>query len=395
MTTSCEANARCMRPEYSFWIHQSPSEAVALYVCTVPRSECPTMSPPTINTTRYDALRRFLRNHPRRWLVTGAAGFIGSHCAATLLELGQHVVAVDSLVTGHLANLDDVRRQVGAQAGRLDFVHGDVADAGCMREVLRGVDHVLHQAGLGSVPRSIERPEDTHAANVDGFVTLGLAAARADVRSMVYASSAAVYGDDPALPKRETDVPRPMTPYAASKQINEVYAAAFSHTYGLHTVGLRYFNITGPRQDPAGAYASVVPRWMSLLARRERPTIFGDGSATRDYCPVENVVQANLLAACSGPKLGPVVYNVGLGRSTDLTTLFRVVRDAVARVGAECGQVQPRFGPPRGGDIVHSVADITRARRDLGYAPAVDLVLGLQRTADWFLRSSDERLAAS
>lgn len=353
------------------------------------------MMPSTFDTTPYGTLRQTLRNQPRRWLVTGAAGFIGSHCVATLLELGQHVIALDSLVTGYMANLEDLQRQVGPHCGRLDFVRGDVRDAACVTELMQGIDHVLHQAGLGSVPRSIERPEDTHAANVDGFVTLSLAATRAEVTSLVYASSAAVYGDAPALPKRETQTPQPMTPYAASKQINEVYAAAFSHTYALHTVGLRYFNITGPRQDPDGAYASVVPRWISALARGESPTIFGDGSATRDYCPVENVVQANLLAACSDEALGPMVYNVGLGSSTDLTSLFRILRDGMVRVGASCGQVQPVFGPPREGDIVHSVADITKAREHLGYAPTMDLAHGLQRTADWFLRSIQDHRAAS
>ena len=344
---------------------------------------------PAIDNTPYQRLRDELEAHPRQWLVTGAAGFIGSHCVSTLLQLGQKVVALDSFVEGKAENLNAVQHEVGDDAWqRLRFIEGDIRDAPTCEDVVRDVDFVLHQAGLGSVPRSIEHPEDTHGTNVDGFVTLALAASRAEVKSMVYASSAAVYGDDPSLPKRESQPCRPMTPYAASKQINEVYAESFTRTYGLTMVGLRYFNVTGPRQDPNGAYASVVPRWLALLEQGQQPIIFGDGTATRDYCPVENVVQANLLAAKATPSTIPAVYNVGLGGQTDLRELYRLLRDGMARRGAPCDGMEPDFQPTRDGDITHSVADISAARRDLGYAPSVDLATGLERTMDWFRQSS-------
>lgn len=351
----------------------------------LPRRTTVTRTPEFAPLDRYAKVREELRAAPRRWLVTGAAGFIGSHCVAELLELGQTVVALDSFVTGHRANLDDVRRSVGDDAWRrVHVVEGDIRSPSVCRSAVARVDHVLHQAALGSVPRSIDCPEDTHETNVDGFVTLTLAASRSDVRSFVYASSAAVYGDEPTLPKQEAQQGSTLSPYAASKRINEVYAEAFSRCYHLTMVGLRYFNVVGARQDPNGAYASVIPRWISMLRAGQRPTIYGDGETTRDFCPVENVVQANVLAAMMPEDGPPQVFNVGMGGATSLATLFRVLRDGMAARGAPCRGLEPVYGPFREGDIKHSRADISRARQSLGYEPCVDLVAGLGGTMDWY-----------
>lgn len=334
---------------------------------------------------RIDEVRDRLRQRPRRWLVTGAAGFIGSHLVEELLELGQDVVALDDFSTGTRANVEDVRRRVGTAAERLRFVEGDICELETCHEVTADVDLVLHQAALGSVPRSIADPLRTHQVNVDGFVNVLLAAREAGVETVVYASSSSVYGDSPALPKREDVIGAPLSPYALSKLTNERYAANYARTFGQRIVGLRYFNVFGPRQRPDGPYAAVIPKWLSLFARGEQPAIFGDGDTSRDFCPVANVVQANLLAATADPPAPDAVHNVALGGNTTLNQLYGVLRTAMAAAGAPCGDLEPTYEDFRPGDVRHSHADVTRAREQLGYAPDVDFAEGIRRTVEHFM----------
>ena len=332
-----------------------------------------------------------LRAAPRRWLVTGGAGFIGSHLVEALLGLGQEVVVLDDLSSGYLANLDDVRARVGSGAAtRLRFVDGDLRDAATVAAAAAGVRVVLHHAAQVSVPRSIEDPVTSHQVNVTGFLHV-LEAARAVGARVVYAASSASYGDDPADVKVEDRLGRPLSLYAATKTANEAYAAAYGQAYGLETVGLRYFNVFGPRQDPRGAYAAVIPAWIAALARGERCTVHGDGLTTRDFCHVANVAGANLLAAttASADALGGV-FNVGTGKRTTLLelhdALLAALREARPEVAAGL-DAEPAFGPFRPGDVRHSCADITRARERLGYRPVVGLRIGIADTLGWFLRA--------
>ncbi|TAH37293.1 MAG: SDR family oxidoreductase [Planctomycetota bacterium] len=345
--------------------------------------------------SRYTELREELAARPRRWLVTGAAGFIGSHLAEELLALGQEVRGLDNFATGHTANLDDVRERAGAAAWRrFELIRGDVIHAGACVEACRGADFVLHQAALGSVPKSIDLPLDTHASNVTGTLNMLLAARDAQVRRFVYASSSAVYGEDPELPKREARLGAPLSPYAASKRISEIYAEAFRNAYGTPAVGLRYFNVYGPRQDPAGAYAAVIPRWVDALLRGEQPILYGDGATTRDFCHVANVVQANLLAAFAPESALGRVFNVALGQRTSLLQLYRALRDGLARLGVPCAGVDPLRLPARSGDVQHSVADIGLAREQLGYAPGIGLEAGLDLTLRWYCGRAGKRQPA-
>ena len=340
----------------------------------------------------YAAAMAELRAAPRRWLVTGGAGFIGSHLVEALLGLGQEVVVVlDDLSSGKLANLDDVRARVGPDAtARLDFVRGDLRDAEAVARASEGVAVVLHHAAQVSVPGSIDDPVATHHVNATGFLHV-LEAARAVDARVVYAASSASYGDDPADVKVEDRVGRPLSPYAATKTANEAYAAAYGQAYGVETVGLRYFNVFGPRQDPRGAYAAVIPAWIDALAQRGRCPVHGDGLTTRDFCHVANVVGANLLAAttASSAALGGA-FNVGTGERTTLLELHDALLAAIrdARPERTAGlDPEPAFGPFRPGDVRHSCADITRARDLLGYRPVVGLRDGIAHTLVWFLRA--------
>lgn len=334
---------------------------------------------------RIDELRRQLAAAPRRWLVTGGAGFIGSHLVDALLGLGQHVRVLDNFITGSRANLDDVRARVGAAAARLHVLEGDIADAAVCAEACRGIDLVLHQAALGSVPRSLADPRATHRANVDGFVEMLLAAKEAGVARFVYASSSSVYGDHPDLPKVEGRIGRPLSPYAASKLVDEVYARGFQASFGIETVGLRYFNVFGPRQDPNGPYAAVIPKWVAALLAGERCVVFGDGDTSRDFCSVHNAVQANLLAALAPSSATGEAYNVAFGARTTLVELFGMLKDGLARARPAIASAQPSFGPFRAGDVRHSLADITAARAALGYAPTHDVRAGLAEALPWYV----------
>jgi UDP-N-acetylglucosamine/UDP-N-acetylgalactosamine 4-epimerase len=335
----------------------------------------------------YDELCRNLEREPRSWLVTGAAGFIGSALVERLLELGQTVVGLDNFATGHRSNLDDVRGLVGDQAwSRFRFIEGDIRDPETCRRACEGARYVLHQAALGSVPRSIAEPQASHQANVDGFVNVVLAARDAGAGRVVYASSSSVYGDHPDLPKVEDAIGRQLSPYAVTKRVDELYAGVFQDSYGLEMVGLRYFNVFGRRQDPNGPYAAVIPRWIGTLVAGERPQIFGDGSNSRDFCYVDNAVQANLLGACAaGERVTNQVYNVGCGDRTDLDDLFRMIRDRVAKRHPQLADVAPAYTDPRPGDVKHSQASIDKIREHLGYQETHRIADGLDHTVDWFL----------
>ena len=322
----------------------------------------------------------------RTWLVTGAAGFIGSHLVERLLRLEQQVIGLDNFATGKRENLEHVRACVGEAAWRgLRFIEGDIRSFDACERACAGVDVVLHQAALGSVPRSIEDPIGATQANVVGFLNMLLAARDAGVARFVYASSSAVYGDHPALPKVEALTGRAVSPYGLTKQVNELYADVFDACYGYKTIALRYFNVFGPRQDPNGAYASVIPAWIGALLRGQVPYINGDGSAARDFCHVDNVVQANLLAATvDDPAALGQAYNIALGDQTSLVELYAMIRDGVARRYPAAAGVKAVHREPRKGDLQFSRADISKAVRLLGYRPAVRIMAGLEQTIAWY-----------
>lgn len=334
----------------------------------------------------YETALALISHDPRKWIVTGAAGFIGSHIVETLLRHGQQVVGVDNFATGKGSNLDQVRQSVGGAAwDRFTLAEVNVCHLEACLPLFEGADHVLHQAGLGSVPLSIEKPRDVHDVNVTGFLNLLIAAREHGLKRVVYASSSAVYGDDPVLPKQEESIGKPLSPYAASKYMNEVYATTFHQCHGLQSVGLRYFNVFGPRQDPHGAYAAVIPLWIARLRQGEPIYINGDGETTRDFCYVANIVQANLLAALSDhPELGCEAINVGLGGRTTLTSLFVALRNALAQKAPDLASVTPTYRAFRDGDIRHSVADISKAQRLLGYEPTHSVAAGLEDALNWY-----------
>jgi UDP-N-acetylglucosamine/UDP-N-acetylgalactosamine 4-epimerase len=340
--------------------------------------------------SRFETVASELSQNPRRWLVTGAAGFIGSHLTEALLRLNQEVVGLDNFATGYQANIDDVLDRVGDKAARFRFIEGDIRDRVTCLAALDGVRFVLHEAAIGSVPRSIEDPSTTHSNNVDGFVTLLLAAKEARVERVVFASSSSVYGDDKNSPKLESQLGRPLSPYATSKLIDELYAETFLRTHQLDSVGLRYFNVFGPRQDPNGAYAAVIPRWTEQLLTGKPSVVFGDGSTSRDFCFVDNVVQANVLAAvASESEVAPRVFNVAYGARTTLLELFDAIRERAATFTPEAREAVLERRPLRAGDIAHSLAAIDRARACLGYEPAYDLRRGLDATVAWYAVRAD------
>lgn len=351
---------------------------------------------------RYEELAEQLSAEPQSWLVTGAAGFIGSHLVERLLRCRQHVVGLDNFATGYRRNLDDIAARVGkAVFSRFRFIEGDIRDAETCARAVEGVDLVLHQAALGSVPRSMSEPLNSHASNVDGFVNVLLAAGNGGVKRVVYASSSSVYGDEASQCKVEERRGRLLSPYAATKMINEVYADTFRLTHGIESVGLRYFNVFGPRQDPQGAYAAVIPRWTEQLLKGEPCVVFGDGKTSRDFCFVDNVVQANLLAACTpSGQLEDRVFNVACGDSTSLLDLFAMIRARLARYRPATADATLQHEAPRPGDIRHSLASIDRARSQLGYQPRFDVATGMDHTVRWYAQQAglsdeggqDERL---
>jgi UDP-N-acetylglucosamine 4-epimerase len=334
----------------------------------------------------YVAAREALVATPRRWLVTGSAGFIGSHLVEVLLRLGQQVVSVDNFATGYRRNLDEVSQAVGDAVWRSHrFIEGDIADAELCRHACANVDVVLHEAALGSVPRSIDDPLRTHAANATGTLNMLVAARDAGVSRFVYAASSSTYGDHPGLPKVEHAIGRPLSPYAVTKYLNELYADVFGSCYGLSTIGLRYFNVFGPRQDPQGAYAAVIPRWVAAMLEGRPITIYGDGDTTRDFCYVENVVQANLLAAtATDPQADGQVYNVAVGGRLSLNELYAMIRDVIAARRPQLSIAPAIYANFRAGDVRHSQADIGKARARLGYEPTHDVRAGLAAALPWY-----------
>jgi UDP-N-acetylglucosamine 4-epimerase len=331
---------------------------------------------------RFDQVAAALSAKPERWLVTGVAGFIGSHLMETLLRLDQFVVGLDNFATGSFKNVELALSGVSAvQRARFRFLEGDIRDPDTCRQAALHIDLVLHQAALASVPRSLADPISTHAVNVDGFVNVLLAARDAKVKRVVYASSSSVYGDDPSGLKVEPRIGRPLSPYAATKLIDEIYADTLGRAYGIETVGLRYFNVFGPRQDPAGPYAAVIPRWTDKLLSAEPCIVYGDGTSSRDFCFVENVVQANLLAATALLEAQSArVFNIGCGSRTTLRELFTILRNEVARTRPEAASAVLHPAAPRAGDVAHSLASIALAQAELGYQPTCDLSRGLHET---------------
>jgi UDP-N-acetylglucosamine 4-epimerase len=329
-----------------------------------------------------------LNNLSGRWLVTGAAGFIGSNLVEALLAAGQEVAGLDNFATGHRRNLDEVRAAVGDENwSRFRLVEADIRDRDACARAVEGVDYVLHQAALGSVPRSLADPLTSHDVNVTGFVNMLDAARLAGVRRFVYAASSSTYGDEPNLPKREEWIGNPLSPYAATKLADEVYAAVYARSYDFLSIGLRYFNVFGPKQDPDGPYAAVIPKWIAAMLAGAPIQIFGDGSTSRDFCYVANAVQANLRAALAPHDAQNQVYNVAVGERTTLNQLFGLLRDGLARHQVHYGQ-EPAHADFRRGDVLHSEADISKARSLLGYAPTHRIGDGIAEALPWYLRAA-------
>lgn len=335
--------------------------------------------------TRYDQLCIDLTKNPKTWLVTGVAGFIGSNLLETLLKLDQRVVGLDNFATGHQRNLDEVQGLVSAeQWARFSFIEGDIRRLEDCRRACEGVDYVLHQAALGSVPRSLDDPITSNATNIDGFLNMLVAARDAKVSSFTYAASSSTYGDHPALPKVEDVIGKPLSPYAVTKYVNELYAAVFASHYGLSCIGLRYFNVFGRRQDPNGAYAAVIPKWTDAMINQCVIHINGDGETSRDFCYIDNVVQVNVLAATATHLTGTSeVFNVAVGDRTTLNDLYKGIKDALCAHGYTYSG-NPVHREFRAGDVRHSQADISKAKTLLGYQPSHRLLEGIAEAMKWY-----------
>lgn len=335
--------------------------------------------------TRYEQIQQELLKSPKTWLITGVAGFIGSNLLEKLLKLNQTVVGLDNFATGHQFNLDEVQSLVSeTQWHNFRFIEGDIRDNETCEQAVEGVDYVLHQAALGSVPRSIADPITTNAANITGFLNMLQAAKGANVESFTYAASSSTYGDHPALPKMEDNIGNPLSPYAVTKYVNELYASVFSRTYGFKSIGLRYFNVFGPRQDPNGVYAAVIPKWIAALIDGKDIFINGDGETSRDFCFIENAVQMNILAATANEEAKDNIYNVALGDRTSLNTLLSSILKELSHCGIEnCSKVI--YQEFRKGDVRHSQADISKAEEKLGYIPLCRVHDGIKRSVSWYL----------
>jgi UDP-N-acetylglucosamine 4-epimerase len=335
--------------------------------------------------SRYEKVRTELRAKPRTWLVTGAAGFIGSNLVQELLGLDQQVVGLDNFSTGYQANLDEAQAANDGTKGSFRFIEGDIRDLEACRAAAVGVDFVLHQAALASVPRSIADPVSSTQVNVDGFLNVLIGARDASAKRVVYASSSSVYGDARTIPQVEDNTGQVMSPYAATKAANEMFAKVFQRTYGLETVGLRYFNVFGRRQDPEGAYAAVIPRWTAKLLKGIPCEIFGNGETSRDFCYIANAVQANILGATEpSTEASAQAYNVACGDETSLNALFAMIRENLALMHPMVAESEPTHSPERQGDIRRSLADIGKARRLLGYAPTHNAASGMKETLQWY-----------
>lgn len=341
--------------------------------------------------TKYETLQETLKAEPKTWLVTGVAGFIGSNLLETLLKLGQRVVGLDNFSTGYQRNLDEVKSLVNPEQWKnFKFIEGDIRDLDTCHKVCTNIDYVLHQAALGSVPRSLADPIATNQNNIDGFLNMLVAARDAKVKSFTYAASSSTYGDHPDLPKVEDKIGNPLSPYAVTKYVNELYASVFARSYGFKMIGLRYFNVFGPRQDPGGAYAAVIPKWTASLIKQEPVFINGDGETSRDFCFVANAVQANLLAAVAPEDAKDNVYNIAVGDRTTLNDLFAALQGALQDNGVS-SVTKPSHRDFRAGDVRHSQADVGKARRLLGYAPTHCLAEGVGVAIKWYVGQQNER----
>ncbi|XXF10703.1 Vi polysaccharide biosynthesis UDP-N-acetylglucosaminuronic acid C-4 epimerase TviC [Pseudomonas sp. D2-3] len=336
--------------------------------------------------TRYESLLQQLSEHPKIWLVTGVAGFIGSNLLEALLKLDQRVIGLDNFSTGYQRNLDEVKGGVTPeQWSRFEFTQGDIRSLDNCRKACEGVDYVLHQAALGSVPRSVDDPITTNENNINGFLNMLVAARDAKVKSFTYAASSSTYGDHPGLPKVENAIGKPLSPYAVTKYVNELYAEVFAKTYGFSSIGLRYFNVFGKRQNPSGAYAAVIPKWTAALIKGEPVYINGDGETSRDFCFIENTIQANLLAAIAVDEMARnQVYNVAVSGRVTLNDLFHTLKTSLLDNGVVYNQ-EPRYREFRAGDVQHSQADINKICTLLGYIPEYDFYRGVKKAMPWYV----------
>lgn len=335
--------------------------------------------------SEFEKLCEQLASSPKKWLITGVAGFIGSNLLETLLKLGQTVVGLDNFATGHQRNLDEVKSTVSEEHwSNFSFIEGDIRDYDTCTKAVENVDYVLHQAALGSVPRSIADPLTSNAANVSGFLNMLQAAKEANVDSFTYAASSSTYGDHPALPKVEENIGNPLSPYAVTKYVNELYANVYARTYGFKSIGLRYFNVFGKRQDPNGAYAAVIPKWTAAMIEGEDVFVNGDGETSRDFCFIENTVQMNILAACANDQAKDQVYNVAVGDRTTLNDLYKSIASSLKNNGIEVSN-EPVYRDFRAGDVRHSQADISKAKQKLGYDPKFNIGAGIDKAMPWYI----------
>jgi len=334
--------------------------------------------------TTFENAKATLLESPKTWLITGVAGFIGSNLLEQLLRLKQTVIGLDNFATGHQANLDEVKHSLKREyEDNFTFIEGDITSLDDCKKAMQGVDYVLHQAALGSVPRSLNDPIATNLSNINGFLNMLVAARDEPVQSFVYAASSSTYGDHPALPKKEENIGNPLSPYAVTKYVNELYAGVFALNYGFNCIGLRYFNVFGQRQDPNGAYAAVIPKWTAAMINNEDVFINGDGETSRDFCYIDNVVQINILAAMSQDKAKNQVYNVAVGDRTTLNHLYQAIKEALQQLGVS-GIKEPSLRAFRQGDVRHSQADISKAKDLLGYAPTHRINQGIAAAMDWY-----------
>ena len=339
-----------------------------------------------MKATVYQQVTEALANQPKNWLITGVAGFIGSNLLESLLLLNQKVIGLDNFATGFQHNLDEVQSLVSeAQWQNFNFIEGDIRNLDDCHAACIGVDYVLHQAALGSVPRSIADPINTNDTNISGYLNMLVAARDAKVSSFTYAASSSTYGDHPALPKVEDAIGKPLSPYAVTKYVNELYAEVFARTYGFNTIGLRYFNIFGKRQTPDGAYAAVIPKWTAAMIAGDEVFVNGDGDTSRDFNFIENAVQANILAATANDEAKNQVYNVAVGGRTTLNTLFNALKDSLHTNGIDYSQA-PVYRDFREGDVRHSQADISKIKNALGYDPQFDIVQGTRKAMPWYVQ---------
>ena len=319
------------------------------------------------------------------WLITGVSGFIGSNLLEALLELDQEIIGIDNLSTGNLDNLSQVKAKISErQWKRFKFVEGDICNIDLCREISNGVDYVLHQAALGSVPRSIKDPIATNESNITGFLNVLTASHESNVKSFTYAASSSTYGDHPDLPKVEERIGKPLSPYAVSKYVNELYAEVFARVHNFRSIGLRYFNVFGRRQDPKGPYSAVIPKWITAMLQGEQIFINGDGETSRDFCYIDNVVQANILAALAKDEAKDQIYNVAVGERTSLNELFQIIKQTLASINIEY-LIDPVYGEFREGDIKHSLADISKAQNLIGYSPKFSIQKGMKEAIPWYV----------